>query len=197
MNAGPLSAASANAPAHLALLRQRNSAPKLTEPAPSPIEVHEMLRCALRSPDHARLRPWRFLSIRGERRAALGELMLASLLRSNPDADAAARDKALAAPLRAPLIMVVFASLREHPKVPAWEQRVSAGCTAFALGLAAEGLGYASIWRTGAYASDRELIRGLGGSDMEEIIGFLYLGTRDGAAKPLPDLDPRDFHGEW
>ncbi|MEO1080148.1 MAG: nitroreductase family protein [Pseudomonadota bacterium] len=186
-----------NAGVHLEFLRRRNSAPKLVEPAPGAADVNAMLECALRSPDHARLRPWRFLSVRGERRHALGELLLASLLRSNPDADEAARDKASNAPLRAPLIMVVFASLREHPKVPAWEQRISAGCTAFSLELAAEALGYASIWRTGAYAEDPELVSALGGSETEEIVGFLYIGTRDGEAKPLPEMNPGDFHREW
>ena len=186
-----------NASVHLEFLRRRNSSPKLVEPAPDAAELNEMLQCALRSPDHARLRPWRFLSVRGERRTALGELLQASLLRSNPEADEAAREKARMAPLRAPLVMVVFVSLREHPKVPDWEQRISAGCTAFSLELAAEALGYASIWRTGAYAEDRELVRALGGSDTEEIVGFLYMGTRDGEAKPLPDMNPDDFHNEW
>ncbi|MEE4277300.1 MAG: nitroreductase [Halieaceae bacterium] len=197
MNAGSLNAETAHASASLALLRRRNSAAKLTAPAPSPGEVREMLGCALRSPDHARLRPWRFLSVRGERREALGELMLESLLRREPGADDAARAKARGAPLRAPLLMVVFAVLAEHPKVPAWEQRLSAGCAAFSLELAAEALGYAAIWRTGPYAEDRELARALGGGEAEEIVGFIYLGTRDGAAKPLPDLDPADFHREW
>ncbi len=156
-----------------------------------------MLRCALRSPDHAWLRPWRFVSIRGERREDFGAVLRASLLRRDPEADEAACDKALQAPLRAPLVVVVFAAITEHPKVPAWEQRLSAGCAAFSLELAAEALGYAAVWRTGAYTEDAELVRDLGGEDHEEIVAFLYLGTRDGAPKNLPVLDPDDFHRAW
>ncbi len=156
-----------------------------------------MLRCALRSPDHAWLRPWRFVSIRGERREAFGELLEASLLRRDPGADDAAREKARTAPLRAPVLVAVMVKVTEHPKVPAWEQRVSAGCAAFSLSLAAEALGYAAIWRTGAFAEDPSLVADLGGGDDESIVAFIYLGTRDGAAKPLPRLDPADFHRAW
>lgn len=181
----------------LDFLQRRNSAPKLTGPGPGAQELEQMLRCALRSPDHARLRPWRFLTIAGERRRDFGELLVASLLRSNPDADAQAQEKALNAPLRAPLVIAVMAVIREHPKVPAWEQRLSAGCAAFSLGLAAEALGYAAIWRTGPYAEDVELLRAMGGSENEECVGYIYVGRRDGPAKPLPELNPADFHSAW
>ena len=182
---------------YLSHLRLRNSSAKLVEPAPSDEEVDEMLLCALRSPDHARLRPWRFISIRGSRREDFGALLEASLLRSNPEADETARARARAAPLRAPLVVVVLAAVTEHPKVPAWEQRMSAGCAAFSVQLAAEALGYASIWRTGAYPDDPGLVRDLGAADNEEIVAFLYIGSRGCEAKPLPELAPADYHRTW
>ena len=181
----------------LQFLQARNSAPRLTEPAPSADELAEMLRAALRAPDHAWLRPWRFISVRGERRNALGELFLASLLQRNPDADDAARAKASAAPLRAPLVLVVICRLSEHPKVPHSEQRLSAGCAAHAVLLAAEALDYAGIWRTGDVAFDRNFMDALGLAENEEITGFLYLGSRDGPAKPLPRLELTDFASDW
>lgn len=178
-------------------LQTRNSAPKLSAPAPDAAELEEMLRCALRSPDHARLRPWRFISVRGERRSDLGALLEASLLRRDPGADEALRAKSRAAPLRAPLLLLVLASVKAHPKVPEWEQHLSAGCAAFSVLLAAEALGYAGIWRTGGAADDPLFARDVGAQDNEKIVGFLYLGSRDGVAKPLPDLAPEDFHNEW
>ena len=111
--------------------------------------------------------------------------------------DATARDKALAAPLRAPMIIVVVCRLSEHPKVPHYEQRLSAGCAAQGALLAAEALGLAGIWRTGDVAFDRAFMTDLGLVDNEEIVGFLYLGTRLGPPKPLPELDPDDFNQRW
>ena len=37
----------------------------------------------------------------------------------------------------------------------------------------------------------------LGLEASEEITGFLYLGTRDGASKSLPALDTADFVSNW
>ncbi|MGB1142466.1 MAG: nitroreductase family protein, partial [Halioglobus sp.] len=112
-------------------------------------------------------------------------------------ADEAARAKARAAPLRAPLLVVPIVRLSEHPKVPHVEQRLSAGCAAQGLLLAAEALGFAGIWRTGDAAFDRNVMSGLGLSDSEEIIGFLYLGTRDGARKGLPEVSTTEHVAHW
>ena len=133
----------------LQFLQQRNSAPKLTAPAPSAAQMEDIFRAALRAPDHAWLRPWRFITIAGERRVAFGELLEQCLLARTPDTDEAACTKARNAPLRAPLLVVVVIKLSEHPKVPAVEQRLSGACAAQAILLAAESSGFAGIWRTG------------------------------------------------
>jgi len=181
----------------LQFLQQRNSAPRLIAPAPSAAQLQGIFRAALRAPDHGWLRPWRFISIAGERRAALGELLEQCLLARTPDADEAARTKARNAPLRAPLTVVVVVKVSEHAKVPALEQRLSAACAAHAILLAAEAGGFAGMWRTGAAAYDRALMSGLGLAASEEIIGFLYIGSRDGAAKTIPPLDTADFVSAW
>jgi nitroreductase len=181
----------------LQFLQQRNSAPKLTAPGPDSGELDQIFRAALRAPDHAWLRPWRFISIQGERREAFGELLEQCLLGRNPDADEAARTRARNAPLRAPLVVVAVVKISEHPKVPAVEQRLSAGCAAQAILLAAEASDYAGIWRTGDSAFDRAVMDGLGLGADEEIIGFLYLGTREGSPKPIPELDAADFVTSW
>ncbi|MFO7552212.1 MAG: nitroreductase family protein [Haliea sp.] len=181
----------------LQCLQTRNSAPRLTAPAPSREQLDELLLAALRAPDHAWLRPWRFIAIEGERREDFGEVLERCLLRRDPAADPSAREKARAAPLRAPLVLVVVARLQEHPKVPSDEQRLSAGCAAHAILLAAETLGYAGIWRTGNAALDPYVGSALGLESNEEVIAFLYLGTRDGNPKNLPALKPADFLSRW
>lgn len=156
-----------------------------------------MFVAALRAPDHARLRPWRFLTVAGERRHALGDVLAQALVERSPQADQAAREKAASAPLRAPLVVVAIARIGEHPKVPPIEQRLSAGCAAHGLLLAAEALGYAGIWRTGDAAFDRGVMKSLGLEDNEEIVGFLYLGSRLGDPKPLPQVRPSDYVSRW
>jgi nitroreductase len=181
----------------LQFLLQRNSASRLIEPAPSAVEMDKIFRAAMRAPDHGWLRPWRFITITGGRRIALGELFERCLMLRKPGADEPARAKARNAPLRAPLLVVVVAKLTENHKVPVMEQRLSAGCAAQAMMLAAEACGYAGIWRTGDATGDSSVLRELGLAVNEEIIGIVYLGSRDGAPKPVPALNPTDFVSAW
>ena len=42
------------------------------------------------------------------------------------------------------------------------------------------------MWRTGGYATDPSVIESLGGAVDDQVIGFLYLGTREGPQKRRP-----------
>jgi len=178
-------------------LTERNSSPRLTEPGPDKVTLDYMLQAALRAPDHAWLTPWRFIQVEGEARNALGDVFADALLRRDPKADEAALAKARSATLRAPLLMVVVCRYIEHPKVPEHEQKLSAGCAAYSMLLAAEAQGYAGIWRTGANAEDPQVASALGLEPNESIVAFLYFGSRDGRAKPLPERQPGEFLSHW
>ena len=181
----------------LTQLQQRNSAPRLVEPAPDAAARREMFRAALRAPDHAWLQPWRFVVVEDSARYELGKVFESALLESNPEADEAARDKARQAPLRAPLLVTIICSVTEHPKVPREEQLISSGCAAHAMLLAAEAQGYAGIWRTGNFARSARVNRALGLRSHEEIVGFLYFGSRKGQAKNLPNREPGQYVSYW
>jgi nitroreductase len=186
----------------LTLLHTRNSSPRLIEPAPNAEQLEHILQAAFRAPDHARLKPWRFLMIEGDGREALGQLFVKAanqraIVNQQPVLSAEDAVKLAAKPLRAPLIMVVIASPEEHYKVPESEQLLSAGCAAHGVLLAAHALGFAGVWRTGINAFDSTVYKGLGLEDNESIIGFIYLGTIDGAYKPLPEISSADFCKSW
>ena len=181
----------------LQLLQQRNSASKLAAPAPSPRELADVFAAAARAPDHARLRPWRFRVVEGDARFRLGDLYAEAAKRRNPELSDVELERFRRQPLRAPMLLVVSALVQAHPKVPKIEQLLSAGCAAYASLLALEALGYAGIWRTGDHAFDRQIMAGLGMQENEETLGFLYVGSRDGVAKPLPDLAPSEFVETW
>ena len=178
-------------------LQSRNSAPRLTEPGPDEYTLEQMFIAAVRAPDHAWLQPWRFIVVAGEAREQLGKVFVDALLAVNPNADEAARIKAQGAPLRAPLLVVAVCNVVEHPKVPREEQLLSTGCAAYSMLLAAECQGYAGIWRTGGYASDALVKLALGLTASEEIVGFLYFGTRDGRAKSLPTREVGTYVSYW
>jgi len=178
-------------------LLNRVSVARLRDPAPSAEQRERLFAAALRAPDHAQLRPWRFLTVEGEARERLGELFARAVLAVQPEAPAEVLQKARSAPLRAPLLVVVIASLKAHPRIPDVEQLLSAGCTAHALLLAAHAQGLGAIWRTGDPAYDPQVAAGLGLAGNERIVGFLYLGTPETELREPPRLALSDFVSAW
>ncbi len=173
-------------------LTERVSHGSLEAPGPGVNDIETITRAALRAPDHALLRPWRFVVIEGDRRGDLG-VVLHDSLRLRGVTDEAQLSKALKAPLRAPVVIAVMLDFKAHPKVDRTEQIGSAAAATYAMSLAANALGYGAMWRTGQYATDPHVIEALGGGPRDEVVGFLYVGTRKGPSKMLPELDPRDF----
>ncbi|HLA32748.1 MAG TPA: nitroreductase family protein [Pseudomonas sp.] len=175
-------------------LLNRVSAPRLCEPAPDAAQRELLFRAALRAPDHSQLRPWRFLTIEGAAREQLGELFAQAL---PADASPEALSKARAMPLRAPLLVVVIARVQAHPKVPAQEQVLAAGCAAHGILLAAYVQGIGAVWRTGELAYNAQVAAGLGLAAGEQIIAFLYLGTPERELRIPQPLDVADFVSAW
>lgn len=160
----------------LQLLQQRSSTPHLQAPAPSAQQLEAMLSAAARAPDHAQLKPWRFILIEGQGLHKLGELYAAATA-AQAEASCEQLDKARNMPLRAPMILVLVVCLQQHPKVPEQEQWITAGCAGHAVLLAAQAMGLGAFWRTGPLASSAQVKQGLGLAAHEQIAGFIYLGT--------------------
>lgn len=181
----------------LDLMLSRESALKLQSPGPSADELEQMLASAVRAPDHGRLRPWHFIVINEDRRAAFGAVMAESLRRRDTSASEPElqreRDKAF----RSPVIVVVAAKVKRENKIPDIEQIASASAAAQTIMLAAPALGYGAVWKTGAPAYDPAVKTALGLQAEDNIIGFLYIGTRAGGSSPIPRPDPKDFVTTW
>ncbi len=175
----------------------RVSVTRVGDPGPTPAQLDTLFRAALRAPDHAQLRPWRFLVIEGEARTQLGELFASALAQRQPESRPDALDKARRMPLRAPTLVLAIASLQPHPKVPEVEQVLAAGCAVHGLLLAAHAQGIGAVWRTGEFAYDPVVTAGLGIGEHERLIGFIYLGTPEGELRTPPVLDPAAFVRRW
>jgi len=180
----------------LQALLSRVSPARLAPDEIDPSMVEQILAAGLRAADHGRLRPWRFLVVRGEARHRLGELLADGLKSRNPEAGtellAAERNKAL----RAPVIVIVMARLQDNPDIPHVEQIVSAGAAAQNMLVAAHALGLGGFWRTGAIAYDPLFKKALGASEKDVIVGVLYLGTVATAGKEKAP-DPDGVVAEW
>ena len=177
----------------LSTIQQRISHPRLSEPGPSRDQLDALYRAALRAPDHAWLRPWRFTEVSGDQRELLGQWMVDSAREEDPQLDDKQATKLAKAPLRAPLVIIAWAKITPHPKVPPIEQILATGAAVTNLLNAAHAQGLGAVWRTGNPAYSPALKTRLGLQPEDAIVGFLYLGTPTGEAKPIPNLDPADF----
>lgn len=179
------------------MLSTRASNGKLGEPAPSDEELDAILEAALRAPDHALLRPWKILAIRGEARERLGEIWVRAQREEEPDTPDDKLARLAKKPLRAPLLLVIAAAPREHPKAPEIEQVLSAGAVAHGVLLGLHARGYAGMWRTGAMAYSPRVKEALGLRAEDHIVAYLYAGTPTVDPPAIERPSPADFVEEW
>lgn len=181
----------------LEAIQTRNSVPLLTDPAPTSEEMSEVYKGALRAPDHARLRPWKFIEVRGDSRDKLAKIFIDTATALNSDLSENEISKLEKAPHRAPMVIILAANIKEHPKVPEIEQIISLGAAAQNILLGIHEIGYSAVWRTGNMAFNPEITKFLGLEENFKIIGYLYVGTSTGKEKPIPELEIKDFLEVW
>src|ERR1700704_3984880 len=161
------------------LLKMRRSVKprEMSGPGPSPTELETILTIGARVPDHGKLTPWRFIVFEGDGRVRAGEVIAKVFARKNPSAPLADIEVEKRRLMDAPLVIGVVSFTRPHPKVPPWEQELSAGASAMNIVTAASALGYGACWLTGWFAFDRDVLDGLGLKADEKLAGFIHIGT--------------------
>ncbi len=162
-------------PPALELLLNRRSVRGLVAPGPDDAELALILQAVTRVPDFQHLRPYRFLFARDEGLTRLGEAMQRAAVRMGKTGDVVERAPRM--PHRAPLVVVAIFSPKPSRVVSVFEQQLCAACATLTLQLAANSLGYGSVWRTGWHASEPTFHEELRLTTNETIVGFLYLGT--------------------
>lgn len=169
----------------------------LAEPAPQGDELTTLLTIATRVPDHGKLAPWRLVLFSGDARAAAGEKLAELAQRKRPDLEAASLDIERRQFLPAPLVIGILSAPKAHPKVPEFEQLISAGNVAFNLVHGAYALGYAAQWVTRWYAFDPEAATLLGAREGENFVGFVHIGTPTAVIEDRPRPDLAEIVTEW
>ena len=175
-------------PGAIELLKLRRSVKprEMSEPGPSPAELETILTIGARVPDHGKLTPWRFIVFEGGARVRAGEVIAKVFARKNPQATAADIEVEKRRLTDAPLVIGVVSFTKPHPKVPPWEQELSAGASAMNMVTAATALGYGACWLTGWFAFDRDVLDGLGLKADEKLAGFIHIGTQTKPSEERP-----------
>lgn len=178
----------------LDLLMSRSSPWPLVAPAPDAATLDLVFAAALRAPDHGQLKPWRFVTIAGEARVALGNVFANAARARDPHDDGERfRNKAMAAPL----LIALAAHIEAPHKVPEIEQVLAAGAAAMNMLNALHILGFGGFWATGANTYDASVQAALGLSQSERLLGFLYVGTARDEVRPPVRAHAREFVRAW
>ena len=173
-------------PDAIELLKIRRSVKprEMSGPGPSPTELETILTIGARVPDHGKLAPWRFIVFEGDARARAGEAIAGVFARKNPNASPAEIDVEKRRLADAPLVIGVVSLTKPHPKVPPWEQEMSAGASAMNIVTAATALGYGACWLSGWFSFDRDVLDAFGLKADEKLAGLIHIGT---VSKPSED----------
>lgn len=179
-------------PETLDFLRKRRSHPAvtMTGPGPGEAEIEDLLTIASRVPDHGKLAPWRFIRYRPEDGERIGCWLAARQEALNGPLNEDLRQKELTRFTRAPVIIGVVSRAAEHPKIPVWEQELSAGAVCMNLVTGAAAMGFVSQWLTEWYSFDEDARRYLGARDGERFAAFIQIGspTQPPVERPRPQL---------
>ncbi len=182
----------------LALLQTRRSGkPRdLIAPGPDDAQLRQILEVALRTPDHGKLAPWRFVIVPQDKREKLAALLEAAYRAEKPKAGRLEIEAMHQFAHQAPTLVVALSKPVAGSKIPVWEQELSAGAAIMNLLHATHALGFAGGWLTG-WPSFNDDVRDAFGSADERLAGFVFIGTpsRELEERPRPDYD--DIVSTW
>jgi len=170
-------------------MRRRRSHSSVTESAPTRRELLRLVAAAASVADHAALRPWRIIAIRGAARDRVG-----AALAEAAGLEGVAAQKMAAKPRRAPLLLAIVVSPRSSYKVAPWEQEAVAAGVAHALSLLLDEAGWGVMWRTGLQTRSDAVARAHGLHGDERLLGWLYVGGRPATKSGRRGtIDPKKF----
>ena len=166
---------------------------ELILPHPTDNEMEIVYKAALRAPDHAWLRPSRFIQVSGDGINKLSNIFYEYCKKNIKNISDEKLKKYKNAPFRAPMIIILVSSITDHPSVPEHEQMFSTAAAAQNILLSLHAMGYGGIWRTGIFAMNSEIEHSLGLKKNQKILGYLYVGTPGERIKKIPPIDLKKF----
>lgn len=173
-------------------MKQRRSALSMTleDPGPTAGEIEDIVRVGSRVPDHGKLAPWRFVVWPRGVRVAMHRDLVALLDSMEAVEDREKKRAGTDKLLHAPCVIAVVSQATEHPKIPVWEQQLSAGAACMNTLIAANASGFEAQWLTAWYIYEPRAREILQLAEGERIAGLIHIGTSTvpKSERPRPEL---------
>lgn len=177
------------------LQTRRSGKPRdMVAPGPDSAKLDLILQTAMRTPDHGKLFPWRFVEITN--RSAFADLLQKAFSVANPDARPVQIEAAIAPAHMAPTLILLLFAPQPSLKIPLWEQEMSVGAVGMNLLHAAHAYGFVGSWITG-WASYDPIVRAAICQGEERIAGMFFIGTPTLLLEERPRPVPSDIIRQW
>jgi nitroreductase len=174
---------------------RRSGKPRdMIAPGPDAAKLDLILKTAMRTPDHGKLFPWRFVEITD--RTAFAELLKKAFCTANPDARPVQIEAAIAPAHMAPTLILLLFAPQQSLKIPLWEQEMSVGAVGMNLLHAAHAHGFIGSWITG-WASYDSIVQAAICNGEERIAGLFFIGTPALDLEERPRPAPSDIIRKW
>jgi len=178
-----------SSPATLLATRRSGKPRDMVAPGPDAAQLRRILSAAIRTPDHGKLAPWRFIVVGDDRRDAFVELLQRAYRVDRPMPSSVEQRAVEEFARQAPVVIVAISCPDKSSAIPVWEQELSAGAACMNLLAAATAEGFVAGWLTG-WAAYSDVVREAFAPE-GRIAGFLFLGSpgRELQERPRPDYD--------
>jgi nitroreductase len=174
---------------------RRSGKPRdMIAPGPDAPTLDRILQTAMRTPDHGKLFPWRFVEVAD--RPAFAELLGKAFIAANPDARPIQIDAAVAPAHMAPTLVALLFAPQPSAKIPLWEQQMSVGAVGMNLLHAAHAHGFVASWITGWMTYDETVRAALCQGD-EQLAGFIFIGSPALLLEERPRPEAADIVRSW
>lgn len=182
-------------PVIAALLSRRSLGPRaLCEPGPSAEQWQLAADAALRAPDHQGLRPFRFVHVGREERAALARVFAAGARAQGRDDEGIRLASARAD--TGPGLLAVVARIRDDvPDVPPHEQWICVGAAVMNLLNALHAMGFGAKTLGGSAARQPAVVQAF--CDAGEQLACWVIAGRPLATDPPAERHARDLLTDW
>lgn len=183
--------------AALEVLLSRASTDHLVAPAPDKQQIARILSAGLRAPDHGKMRPWRYIVIKGKHRAAFAEMVIDAMRAVDPDVPGKKVEKRRQRFSEMPMIVALGMHLAPKAKIPVAEQEMAVAAGAMNVLNALHAGGFGGFWVTGEFMNEPGFLAAIGLGTSDRLAGFLFVGTPEKGPPEARRPDIEDYAAFW
>lgn len=184
-----------SSPASILASRRSCSPRNIIAPGPDEAQLRRILAGAMRSPDHGKLAPWRFIIVAPDQRDAFAALLHRAYRETKADPGRLEHKAIDDFARQAPALVVALSCPKQESHIPVWEQELSAGAACMNLLAAAHAEGFVGGWVTG-WAAYSQTVRAAF-APQGRIAGFIFLGSPRLPLEERPRPEYDDVISQW